>query len=143
MGPVCIQQPGSLARNDVPTQCNVSVCQCWLMPGLAAPQESVSEAEPSPADQAAGPASSTQAIGPTRPASPAPGASALAAQPLEDARTKLSLPPAVMRRAQQLPGAIPLPNGHQVCLCLLPVRVSQPCHRASHHLHAELSLVNP
>ena len=32
----------------------------------------------------------------------------------EDARTLLSLPAAVLRRAQQLPGSIPLPNGHQV-----------------------------
>ena len=69
----------------------------------------MSEAEPG-ADQAPG----SQAHMQSRPASPAPGASAPVAQPADDMRGRLSLPPAVMRRAQQLPGAIPLPNGHQV-----------------------------
>ena len=32
----------------------------------------------------------------------------------EEALSKLALPPAVLRRAQQLPGVIPLPNGAEV-----------------------------
>ena len=77
-------------------------------------QESVSEVGAGPANEVAASAFSAQAPAPSRPASPAPSASAPSAQPPDDMRAKLSLPPGVMRRAQQLPGAIPLPNGHQV-----------------------------
>ena len=59
----------------------------------------------------------SQAALPSRPASPAPSSSAPAPSQSglpEDPRTLLSLPAAVLRRAQQLPGSIPLPNGHQV-----------------------------
>lgn len=90
------------------------VDSCDVIAGFMLWQESVSEGGLLPANEVAAPASSSQAPAPSRPASPPPGASAPAAQPPDDTRAKLSLPPAVMRRAQQLPGAIPLPNGHQV-----------------------------
>ncbi len=35
----------------------------------------------------------------------------------EEALSKLSLPPAVLRKAQQLPGIILLPNGQEVAPC--------------------------
>ena len=56
----------------------------------------------------------------SRPPSPAPSAGLppAAGSTSEEARSRVSsLPPAVLRRAQQLPGAIPLPNGHQVGVC--------------------------
>ena len=37
----------------------------------------------------------------------------------EEALSKLSLPPAVLRKAQQLPGVFLLPNGHEVGPCSL------------------------
>ena len=40
----------------------------------------------------------------------------------EEALSKLSLPPAVLRKAQQLPGVIPLPNATEVCLTHATVR---------------------
>ena len=74
--------------------------------GCGVLQESVSEVGP--------PALSS------RPPSPAPSAGLppAAGSTSEEARSRVSsLPPAVLRRAQQLPGAIPLPNGHQVGVC--------------------------
>ncbi len=43
----------------------------------------------------------------------------------EEALSKLSLPPAVLRKAQQLPGVILLPNGQEVglFLCSLSINV--------------------
>jgi hypothetical protein len=46
---------------------------------------------------------------------PALGSTAVPQQQLtEEVLSKLSLPPAVLRKAQQLPGVIPLPNGQEV-----------------------------
>lgn len=82
-------------------------------PTLEASQSQAQHRPPPP------PATEPPVQQPSRSTSPAPNAAGSAAVPLlltEEVLSKLSLPPAVLRKAQQLPGLIPLPDGQDIQL---------------------------